>query len=97
MKVGYVAGGGDLSWVGYRPICSPLGTLEAWTGICVSCCGGAVIAIVWVMVQSLWGRVTDAVWVGEAINSVGCNPVVGTAKQVILELEYSSLGSTVVC
>ena len=49
------------------------------------------------MVQSLWGRVTDAVWVGEAINAVGCNLVVGTAKQVILELEYSGLGSTVVC
>ena len=48
------------------------------------------------MVQSLWGGATGAVWVGEAIDAVVCSLVVGTAKQIISELEYGGLGSMVV-
>ena len=54
------------------------------------------MAVVWVVVQSLWGGATGTVWVGEDTDAVGCSPVVGVAKQVISELEYSGLGSTVV-
>ena len=97
MKGGHLAGKGYLSWVVYKPICSPLGTLEAWTGAGVSCHCGTVAAIVWVMVQSLWGGATHAIWVGKAINAVGCSLTVGAANQIILELEYGGLDSMVVC
>ena len=55
------------------------------------------MAVVWVMMQSLWGGAAGAIWVGEAIDAMGCSLVVGATKKVILELEYSGLGSTVVC
>ena len=96
LKGGYLADEGDLIWVGYRPICSSLGTLEVWTGAVASCCSGATAANVWVMVQSLWGGGTGAIWVGEAVDTVGCRLVVGAAKQVISKLEYCGLGSMVV-
>ena len=80
MKGGYIVGEGDLSWVGCRPICGHLGTLKAWTGAGVSCHSGAVIAFVWVMVESPWGGATGTIWVGEAIDTVDCSPAVGSAK-----------------
>ena len=46
--------------------------------------------------QSLWGGAAGAIWVGEAIEAVGCSPAVGAAKKVISALEYTTLGSMVV-
>ena len=48
------------------------------------------------MVQSLWGGATGTIWLGEAINAVDRSLALGATKQVILELEYASLGSMVV-
>ena len=96
VKGGHVTGEGDPIWAGFRPICSLLGISEAWTGAGVNCRTAPIAAVVRVMMQSLWGEDKGAVWVGEAIDAMGCSLAVGATKQVILELEYTSLSSMVV-
>ena len=40
------------------------------------------MAVVRVMVQSLWGGATGAVWVGEGIDVVGYSPAVGAPSRL---------------
>ena len=62
----------------------------------MACCCGVVIATVQIMVQALWGRVMDNIWIEEIIYTVSCRPEVSATNKVPLELKCSGLRSLVV-